>query len=110
MNYLLLGGAACVAALLLLGWGMSSGDTVPLHVELKLTDPDYQGLSGVPIRLVFGVGDWRGPDAGSRIVTAQDGTVQFDTEAVIDRRWSSSNIGFTPFSMPFRADHLLIAA
>ncbi len=41
-----------------------------LDVELKLTDEDYRPLSGVPLRLVFGTGDWQALDAGIRIVTA----------------------------------------
>src|SRR5580658_232593 len=45
-----------------------------------------------------------------RIVTDQDGMARFSTPAAIARRWSFTNIGFTPFNMPFRADHLAIAA
>jgi hypothetical protein len=101
------GACLAVVALLLM---RGSGAAVPLDVELKLTDVDYHPLAGVPVRLVFGTGDWRAPDAGIRIVTEQDGTARFVTQAVIDRRWSFSNIGFTPFSMPFRADHIAIAA
>jgi hypothetical protein len=29
---------------------------------------------------------------------------------VVDRRWDFSNIGFTGFSVPFRADHIAVAA
>jgi hypothetical protein len=83
---------------------------VPLDVEFKLTDSDNHPLAGVPVRLVFGSGDWRAPDAGIRIVTDQDGSARFATPAVIGRRWSFVNVGFTGFSMPFRADHIAIAA
>jgi hypothetical protein len=111
MKLLLLGSVACLAgaALFVLLRG-SSGATVPLDVELKVTDEDYHPLAGVPVRLVFGTQDWQAPDAGIRIVTDQDGMARFSTPAVIARRWSFTNIGFTPFSMPFRADHLAIAA
>jgi hypothetical protein len=104
---------ACLAALaalpLLLGRGAAAG-TVPLDVEFKLTDIDYQPLPGVALRLVLGVADWQAPDAGQRIVTAADGTAKLTVQASVDRVWDFSNIGFTPFSIPFRADHISIAA
>jgi hypothetical protein len=109
MTRMLRGVMACLAVALVLLRG-SEGRAATLDVEFKLTDVDYAPLAGVPLRLVFGVKDWQAPDAGSRIVTAQDGTARFTTEAVVDRRWSFANIGFTPLSMPFRADHILIAA
>src|SRR3984957_14911253 len=69
MKLLLLGSVACLAgaALFVLLRG-SSGATVPLDVELKVTDEDYHPLAGVPVRLVFGTRDWQAPDAGIRIV------------------------------------------
>jgi hypothetical protein len=90
--------------------GRARAQTASLEVELKLTDQDYQPISDEPIRLVFGVGDWQAPGAGIRVVTDADGMARFITEAVVSRRWSSSNIGFTPFSMPFRGDHIAIGA
>jgi hypothetical protein len=83
---------------------------VPLDVEFKLTDQDYHPLAGVPLRLVFGTNDWQAPDAGTRIVTDENGMARFMTQAVISRRWGSTNIGFTGLSMPFRGDHLAVAA
>jgi hypothetical protein len=44
------------------------------------------------------------------VVTGKDGTANFESAAVIDRRWFSVNVGFTPFSAPFRMDHLAVAA
>jgi hypothetical protein len=111
MKLLLLGALACLAgAGLLLLWRGGAEKSVPLDVAFKLTDEAYQPLAGVPVRLVFGTPDWQAADAGIRIVTDQDGTARFTVQAVVDRRWSSSNIGFTPFSMPFRADHIAVAA
>jgi hypothetical protein len=111
MKRVLLGSLACLAAVAL--WlsliGASAGEPVPLDVELKLTDQEYRPLPGVPMRLVFGVKDWQAPDVGVRIVTAEDGTAQFATQAVVDRRWVFINVGFTPLSMPSRADHVAIA-
>jgi len=78
-------------------------------VELKFTDENYRPLSGEPIRLVFGPKGSQAPDAGVRVVTTQDGTAQFATQALVDRRWIFVNIGFTPLGMPLRADHLAIA-
>jgi len=108
MKPVLLGCLACLASFPFLV-ARAAGGTVPLDVELKVTDKDYHPLAGVPVRLVFGLPDWEAPDAGIRVVTGDDGTVKFTTEAVIERRWSSSNIGFTPLRMPFRADHLRLA-
>jgi hypothetical protein len=96
------------AALLLLTRG--SGRVVPLDVEFKLTDSEYGPLPDVPIRLVLGANDWQAPDAGVRVVTAADGSARFTTPARIGRRWSSSAIGFTSLSVPFRADYLALAA
>jgi hypothetical protein len=86
----------------------NSRSPVPLAVTLKLTDEQYHPIAGVPVRLVFGGKDWQAADAGVRVVTGEDGTAQFTAPAVISRRWSWVNIGFTPFSMPLRADHLAL--
>ena len=83
---------------------------VPLDVEFKLTDTDNHPLADVPVRLVFGTGDWRAPDAGIRIATDQAGAAHFTTPAAIGRRWSFVNVGFTGLSIPIRADHIAIAA
>ena len=110
MKLLLIGGVVCLAAVAVMFVRNGPGRTVSLDVEFKLTDLDYHPLAGVPLRLVLGAGDLQAPDAGVRIVTAEDGTAKFTTRGVVDRRWGFSNIGFTPFSMPYRADHIAIAA
>ncbi len=85
--------------------------TVPLDVDFKFTDIEYKPLPGQPMRLVFGDGkDWQSPGAGNRFTTDEKGEARFTTPVIIDRRWHSQNIGFTPLSMPLRADHLQIAA
>ncbi len=104
-----LAAAAALAAVLLVLFRSSSGRTVSLEVEFKLTDPDYQPLSGVPVRLVFGGKNWQVSDTGIRIVTGPDGSARFATAAVINRRWTFVNIGFTGLSVPVRADHVMIA-
>jgi hypothetical protein len=104
-----LAGLACLASVPLLFWRGTAAPT-SLEVAFKLTDDQYQPLAGVPVRLVFGTPDWQAPDAGIRVVTGDDGTARFTTTAVVGRRWNFVNIGFTPFSMPFRADHLAVAA
>jgi len=109
MQGFLHGFLVCLALPLLFARAAAAG-TVPLEVEFKLTDIDYKPLAGVPLRLVLGAEDWQAPDAGVRVVTAQDGTARFTTQAVVDRRWRFSNIGFTPLRMPFRSDHIWIAA
>jgi hypothetical protein len=100
---------ACGGALLFL-LTRGGGRVVPLDVEFKLTDSEYGPLPNVPVRLVLGATDWQTPDAGVRVVTAADGSARFTTQARIGRRWSSSAIGFTALSVPFRADYLALAA
>jgi len=110
MKLVLLGCLAVLTVVLIVILSRTGGRTVALDVEFKLTDIEYKPLAGVPVRLVFGLADWQAPDAGTRIVTATNGAATFTTQAVIDRRWSFSNIGFTPFSVPFRADHIAVGA
>jgi hypothetical protein len=111
MKLLLLAGLACVVGVSLLLWLRGGAErTVPLDVAFRLTDDANHALAGVPVRLVFGTPDWQAPDAGIRIVTDQDGAARFTTPAAIDQRWSSVNIGFTPLRMPYRADHIAVAA
>jgi len=110
MKLILLGGLVCLAALAFVFMRSGAGRTVSLDVDFKLTDIDYHPLAGVPLRLVFGTKDWQAADAGVRIITGADGTARFTTQALVDRRWNFSNIGFTPFSIPFRADHIAVAA
>lgn len=110
MNTLLRAGLACLAAVPLLGARAAAAGVVPLDVEFKLTDKDYAPLAGVPVRPVLGAADWQAPDAGVPIVTAADGTARFTTEALVDRRLRWSNVGFTPLRIPFRSDHIWIAA
>jgi hypothetical protein len=44
-------------------------------------------------------------DQKERISEGMEG----ELDGLIDTRWRSRNIGFTPFSMPSRADHMKIA-
>jgi hypothetical protein len=110
MKLILLGGVICFAVAALVIMRTGAGRTITLDVDFKLTDIDYKPLAGVPLRLVLGAKDFKAREAGVRIVTAADGTAKFTTQALIDRRWNFTNIGFTPFSMPFRADHIAVAA
>jgi hypothetical protein len=100
---------ACLAALAAL-FGCRSEPAI-IHVEFKLVDENNQPVAGVPLRIVAGIADWesqdwRGADTGERIVTAPDGSAQFTTEGVVDRRWQWVPVGFTPFSIPLRAHHM----
>ena len=110
MKLILIGALVFVAAAVFVVMRHGTARPVRLDVDFKLTDIDYKPLDGVPLRLVLGVKDWQAADAGVRVVTAADGTAKFSTQALIDRRWSFSNVGFTPLSIPFRADHILVAA
>jgi hypothetical protein len=107
---ILRGWLACLAAVPFVVPRVALCETVALDVEFKLTDREYHPLSRVPLRLVLGVEDWQAAEAGMRIVTGEDGAARFTTQAVVDRRWRWTNIGFTPFSMPVRVDHRSIAA
>jgi hypothetical protein len=110
MKLILIGGLVLVAVVAFFIVRSGASRTVSLDVEFKLTDLDYHPLAGVPLRLVVGAKDRQAPEAGTRVVTAADGTVKFTTQALINRRWNFSNVGFTPFSIPFRADHIAVAA
>jgi len=97
--------------LLILAAGFGKAQTVPLAVDFQLTDLDYKPLAGQPVRLIFSDNqDWRAPNVGHRIVTADDGKAHFTANATIDRRWRWVNVGFTPIRIPRRTDHLQIAA
>jgi hypothetical protein len=84
---------------------------VPLDVNFKMIDIENKPLAGVPVRLVFGSGpEWQSPNAGNRFVTDAKGEAHFTTKVVIERRWQSQNVGFTPLSVPIRTDHVRVAA
>jgi hypothetical protein len=89
-----------------------STQTVAINVDFRLTKLESEeGLAGVPIRIVLGDGQgWQGKDAGYRFVTDADGRAKFTTTGKVDRRWRMQPIGFTPFSIPQRSDHIMIAA
>src|ERR1700729_3524003 len=89
---------------------MASAQTVPVDVHFTLLGmkdnyaPPHP-LPGETVRLVLGAGpDWQNPSAGRKFVTDEQGEARFTMDALIDTRWRSRNIGFTPFSMPTRAD------
>lgn len=70
----------------------------------------YPGLPGATVRLVLGAGpDWQSPTAGHKFVTDAKGEARFTMDGLLDSRWRSRPIGFTPFSMPTRAEHMQIA-
>ena len=110
MKLILMGGLVFVAVVAFFIVRSGASRTVSLDVDFKLTDLDYHPLAGVPLRLVVGAKDWRAPNAGTQIVTAADGSAKFTTPASINRRWIFVNLGFTPFSIPLRADHIAVAA
>ena len=87
-----------------------NAEPVTLSVEFKVTDQNNTPLPGVPTRITFAGQDWRSPDAGKRLMTDAAGAAQFTALAEIDKQTKSRNVGMTPFSLPQRTDHLLIAA
>jgi hypothetical protein len=90
--------------------GAVHAETITLAVTLKLTDSDYKPLAGQSVRLAFSGQDWRGPNAGQRVVTDAKGVAHLTAVVQIDRQTKSQNVGMTPFSVPVGTDHLLIAA
>lgn len=95
---------------------MASAQIIPIDVQFQLVgmkdnyDAAPAPLAGETVRLILGEGaDWQSPNAGHKFVTDQKGEARFTMDAPIDTRWRSRNVGFTPFSMPVRADHLKIA-
>jgi hypothetical protein len=84
---------------------------LPLDLSFQLTDLEYKPLPGQTVRLILGEGqDWQNPAAGNRFVTDAEGKAQYTTNVAIDRSWRWVNVGFTPFSLPARTDHLQILA
>lgn len=84
---------------------------VPLDVSFKMIDVENKPLASVPVRLVFGAGpDWQNPNAGNRFLTDANGQARFTTNVIIEKRWQSKNVGFTPLSVPIRTDHVMVAA
>src|SRR5260370_37759548 len=95
---------------------MASAHTVPIDGKFTLLDvkdpyaTPSPPLAGATVRLVLGESpNWQHPDAGHKLVTDAKGEAHFTIDGLIDTRWRSRNIGFTPFSMPSRADHMKIA-
>ncbi len=91
-------------------WRDYDARTVRLAVAFKLTDRDYAPIAGERVTLSFGRIDPLAPGVGISVLTDKDGCAEFETDAVMDRRWFSENVGFTPFSIPLRMDHLSLAA
>jgi hypothetical protein len=91
-------------------WRDHDAHKVRLAVAFKLTDKEYVPIPGERVRLFLGRGDPLAPGAGTTVVTDKDGAAEFEGDVVMDRRWFSVNVGFTPFSAPFRMDHLAVAA
>ncbi len=90
--------------------GAAHAESITLAVTLKLTDDDYKPLANQSVRLTFSGQDWRSPNAGQRVVTDANGVAHFTAVVQIDTQAQSRNVGMTPFSVPVRTDHLLIAA
>ena len=105
---ILLGVGLGVIALVL--WSRPVASMATIQVHFKLTDKDYHPLPGVPLRIVLGAKDWQSPEAGTRLVTDEKGQAEFTTASIIDKRVVWDNVGFTPFSLPRRVDHLALAA
>ena len=100
----------------LLTWGsFAAAQMTPIDVQFRLIamkdnyDAEPAPLAGVSTRLVLGdAAGWQEPDAGHRFVTDAKGEARFTVDALADARTRSRNIGFTPFSMPSRTEHLRI--
>lgn len=100
----------CFGVIAVVYWSRPEASVATIEVHFKLTDKDYQPVPGVPLRIVLGEKDWQSPDAGTRLVTDANGQAVFITTSIIDKRIVWDNVGFTPFSLPKRVDHLSLAA
>jgi hypothetical protein len=79
-----------------------------LSMKDNYSQPDP--LPGAIVRPVLGAGpDWQNPTAGRKFVTDDKGEAHFTMDGLIDMRWRSRNVGFTPFSIPVRSEHMQIA-
>ncbi len=97
---------------------MASAKTVPIEVKFTMWDPkvpyDYKSptspVVGAPVRLVLGeLPGWNRSSAGHRFVTDSRGEARFTMDGFIESRIRWRNVGFTPFALPSRSDHLFIA-
>jgi hypothetical protein len=86
-------------------------ESVSVNVDFRLTKFESdEGLAGVPVRLVVGdATGWQAKDAGYRFVTDTDGRAKFTLPGTVDRRWRWEPVGFTPFSIPVRSNHTMLA-
>jgi hypothetical protein len=105
--------AAIMLLLLFNGFIPVGTRQVPLAVTFKLTDPDYQPLAGVPIRLLFCCDkNWQDPDSGYRFVTDANGEGHVTAQVVLDRRWRKmdSNYIGSLIGLPMLTDHIAAGA
>ena len=91
-------------------WRDHDARKVSLAVAFKLTDKEYVPIPGARVRLFLGRGDPLASGAGTTVVTDKNGAAASESDVMMDRRWFSVNVGFTPFSAPLRMDHLAVAA
>jgi len=92
---------------------MASAQTLPINVDFTFLDvqvSDSPPLAGATVRLVLGQSpNWQNPDAGHTFVTDAKGEAHFTMDGAIDNRWSSRSMGFLPFGIPVRSEHVQIA-
>jgi hypothetical protein len=94
---------------------MAHAQTLPVKVDFTLLDvkdsynPPYPPLAGETVRLVLGESpNWQNPDAGHKFVTDEKGEAHFTMDARIAPSWIWRNVGFSPISLPVRAEHVKI--
>jgi len=88
---------------------MASAQNVPIEVSFTLLDV-LEPLPGATVRLVLGASsDWQNANAGHKFVTDSKGEAHFTMDGIIEKRWRSQSIPFTPFRFPIRVDHMMIA-
>jgi len=68
------------------------------------------GIPGEKVRLILGDAPaWQNATAGHALVTDEKGEAVFTMDVKLDKTFIWQNAGFTPFSLPVRAEHLQIS-
>ena len=104
MNLSALGRTLAFAAMAPLGLaGCDAQTPAEMTVTLLLRTNETDPISGGRLTLIF-------DGAATTVTTDAKGHASFTAKSALDRRWHWVNVGFTPFSMPLKADHLAFAA
>jgi hypothetical protein len=91
---------------------MAKAQTTPVEVHFQLFSMGSHYDTGIPgekVRLILGdAPGWQNATAGHAFVTDEKGEAVFTMDAKLDKIFKWQSVGFGPFSLPVRAEHLQI--